>query len=562
MPVRSVIDIDLDSAKFERFKALFDEYTKQLAKTPDIWKNANKEQQATAQVFERRTAALLAQNQIIHEGSEEDKNRLTRLGHSERLWTSMAHSSAAMAKNVLDIGAGVLKWGAIIGGGLLGGALFGLDRLGSATSSERRSSMGLGLSIGQQQAFATNFSRFVNPDSFLSGISTAVGDISKRGPLYSLGVDPTNKSTEQVALATLRALQGKARATDADKLGILAASYGLSDYGIGTEELRRLRQPGSELSDQFAHYGKDVAAFNVGDDTAKKWQDFTTQMNRAGETIFRVFVNGLGPLAEPLEHLSGSLVKFLETMMKAPVIERGINSLAAWLDNFSGELAAPKFLRDVEMFVSDVGALAHAIHGAVDWLKGVPNVKAQPGAAVLGGVQGATNAEWRSKFLASYVAGTASKSDYLQLLSETEQQFKLPAGTLAKQWQLESSSAFNPKDSSTGAQGPFQFMPGTARSLGINPKDPLQAAFGAGEYDAELLSRYHGDMKKALAAYNYGEGNLDKVIATHPRDWQNYVPKETQNYVSAIAPGSGGVRIEINNNTGGNAVAVASALGE
>jgi hypothetical protein len=45
--LKSVIDIDIDDAKFQRFKALFDKYQAALAKTPDMWAKANKEQRAT-----------------------------------------------------------------------------------------------------------------------------------------------------------------------------------------------------------------------------------------------------------------------------------------------------------------------------------------------------------------------------------------------------------------------------------------------------------------------------------------------------------------------------------
>lgn len=547
MPVKSVIDIDLDDQKFARFKELFDKYSEVLAKTPGMWKSASKEQHAMSTAFERQTASILAQVALSKESDDAEKKRLERLGTSDRLWTNISHSSSTIAKNVLDIGAGVLKWGSIIGGGLLGGALFGLDRLGQSTSNERRSATGLGLSIGQQQAFGTNFSRFVDTSSFLSGINTAVSDVSKQGPLYALGVNP-NQSTEAVALDTLKALQRKARSTPENQLGILASAYGTSNFGIGAEDLRRLRAPGTELEDQFGHYRQDVKAFGIGDDTARKWQDFTTQLSRAGETIQKIFVDGLGPLTGPLEHLSAALVKTLSTMMeKGGPIENGINLLAEWIENFSLKVASDRFQHGVDNFMQAIGDMARVMHNVahpydttVDWT----SRKIEGGIKAVSGF--ISNPPWEKKV-------------YLKRLAELDDIWGLPADTLERQFQKESSGNFHVKDNASGHMGVFQFDAATAKRFGIDPHNPYQSAEAAAQYDSELRDKYGGDLQKALAAYN-GAGHLDQIIRDHPSDWLKYTKPETQNYVGAIAPGSAGVRIEINNNTGGNAVVAASQL--
>jgi hypothetical protein len=246
-------------------------------------------------------------------------------------------------------------------------------------------------------------------------------------------------------------------------------------------------------------------------------------------------------------------------MAPGGLMDKAITNVSSWLDKFAGTLETPAFLESVRNFVSDVGVMAHAIREAIDWIKGVPAVKDQPGAAALGGVQGAINAQWRENFLKN-----PNVNDYLGLLAETGQQFHLPAGMLEKQFQMESGGNLHPGTSTAGAQGPFQFMPGTAKSLGIDPNDPLQAAYGAGQLDAELMKHYHGDVAKTLAAYNIrgGQGRLDKIINAHQTDWLLYTPVETQKYVSrglnAQAPG---IVININNNTGGSAIVSASQLG-
>ena len=61
MTVKSIIDVDVNDGKFQRFHELFQRYNDELAKTPNAWKAAGAEQAAMATQFERMTAAMMAQ---------------------------------------------------------------------------------------------------------------------------------------------------------------------------------------------------------------------------------------------------------------------------------------------------------------------------------------------------------------------------------------------------------------------------------------------------------------------------------------------------------------------
>lgn len=82
--------------------------------------------------------------------------------------------------------------------------------------------------------------------------------------------------------------------------------------------------------------------------------------------------------------------------------------------------------------------------------------------------------------------------------------------------------------SHAGARGLMQLMPATAEELGVKDSfDPHQNLLGGSRYLKQLLDKYDGDLDHALAAYNWGQGNVDR----HGLD---KMPEETRNYIAKI----------------------------
>jgi membrane-bound lytic murein transglycosylase D len=149
----------------------------------------------------------------------------------------------------------------------------------------------------------------------------------------------------------------------------------------------------------------------------------------------------------------------------------------------------------------------------------------------------------------------AAKPDYLSRMTERSNKYlyHIVEEIEARKMPMELAllpfieSAFNPQAvSSARASGMWQFMPATGKSFDLkqnafrDDRRDVQASTRAALDYLERLHKMFGDWHLALAAYNWGEGNVGKAIARNkraglPTGYTDLnMPMETRMYVPKL----------------------------
>lgn len=115
---------------------------------------------------------------------------------------------------------------------------------------------------------------------------------------------------------------------------------------------------------------------------------------------------------------------------------------------------------------------------------------------------------------------------HLQALYHFADQYGVPRNIAYALIRQESGGNPNAR-SPVGAEGYTQLMPGTAKGLGVNPRDPIDNLRGGMMYLGHLIKSFGGNIRMALAGYNAGPGAVKRYGGIPPY-------AETQNYVKRV----------------------------
>jgi hypothetical protein len=547
--VKSIIDISVNDGEFQRFHALFQQYTKHLSATPAAWANIAKAQGKSASAFQDLVALEVQSmgHQKMMLQVQQAAARTTRTNAD--VWRDMARTTKTVAGNITGATLQLAKWSGIVGvvGGLVGaGGLFGIERLAQGVASRRQSSMGLGVGTGEQQSFQNAFGRVVDTDSFLAAINAQMHSASGKASLFgALGPGANlNGSTADVAARVLEHARALAKSSNPNFDVETMKAHGL-DQSMSLQDFQRLRGTSdAEFADLKRRNASNVGAFGVDSRTQLAYQNFMTTLDAAGTNIQNAFVVGVGHLIPGLEHLSNAAVKVVDAFLKSPALEKWLDKAGAGLEKFASYVGTDEFANNVQSLVQHIGAAADWLEAHASWFMSPDKPS---GAHISDRVRawhqlagekdiadiksGGTPGIW-GKIKSAISPGGMSFDQLVALVGKKE------GGTTGKA---------NP----WGAVGYYQIKPGTAREFGIDPatlytKEGNEAA--ARKILRTYAERFNGNLTEILAAYNQGSGagNVFKRSGDNPAS----LKPEGRKYIQ----GSTGVHVTIENAAGSSFV--------
>lgn len=678
MPV-SVLDIDVRDESFRKFQALFDKYQTALGKMPAAWdkvdktivtvtestedageaiddaadsvddlnekidetsdkidaaeKNARKMQRSvrTVKVEASQThknfvdlgASLMAQQEILHKSTLEQMKMTQAVGHTNSQVDVLERKTKGVAKHLRDAVSSVVKWSTIssLATGLLGaGSLWGIERLASNAGAARRSSMGLGITSGEEQSFGINFQRLFDPNSVLANVQSARNDPSKYAVFSNLGLNPMSGASN-AELANQMTLRAK---SVYDQGGMpMARAMGLDQIYSEQDLVRLHKMTVQEITDLQAKHAQDQKTLTVNDKLLERWQDLTRSLSISGQKLENVFIRDLGRLAEPIARLSDAFSEAVDKVMRSENLEKWIDDLARGIESLATWLSGPGPENTFKWFMRKLDELATALGNVSNWFVrnfGGGEIEDRPGktAHIANGGGGSAPSTFgnavtgfRRHFWDDPGATPSARTEAERFnaahareqqaaLRYAEDQRLLPVGAMGGIYKAESSNGTDLSTSSAGARGPFQLMAATAAQYGVkNPDDFGESSRGAADY-FNYLYHYNnatkGSLLRSEAGYNWGEGNVADLIngtnitgknkqagTPHPDDWQHYLPDETKKYLVKVtmrtaeiqrqqgqqlvlgggrggAGGNANVTVNINNNTAANVTTQAAQV--
>lgn len=320
----------------------------------------------------------------------------------------------------------------------------------------------------------------------------------------------------------------------ASQMGISEDTFNLLKQG--PEAVERYRQAQARLADEQAKASGPMEALRKKLDTLKNnFEAIGVKILTSLMPQFDRFANWVSEHQNDIERWANQAVEAIKAFVKWA--DALVQSLGGWKVVLGG-LIALKIMSIVSPLVS-LGAALLNIGVALGTIGGATGIaalgvlaklaaKLGVGAALLFHSEGLNQGEDAELARRRRGGGGRSASGKLDdssgMFAQLEKKYGLPAGVLDSMWAQESRRGKNML-SPKGAKGHFGFMDGTARQYGVtDPNDLAQSADGAARMLKDLMKSNNGSLPLALAAYNWGQGNLNrKGLGNAPMETLNYM---------------------------------------
>ena len=367
MAAKIEIAVDVADSAFTAFATKFKAYSEKLDATPGAMAKVSRSSEESAVHFEALAAAVSDQADAIAKIASGSVTMRQNSEATARHWQGLRLSTQGVATNIKEATVSLLKWTGVtslvagIAGGIAG---YGFSNVAESVSGSRTAAMGLGATYGGRSSFLVNFRRMTDPEGFLSRVNE-VEHRADNVPLRALGLSQQQAQGDTADVAANAVLQLKRLVDNVKDPRFLADTLraNRADELISLNQAQALRSMSpQEVQQLVASYRQDKGRLSLGDDTQKKYQDFTTRMSAATKKIENTFIKRLGALTPGMTKLTVSFDHVVDVLMKKDgPLSQWLGKLNEGVEWLAKNIDTPEFQTKVESFVSGIGKVASAV---------------------------------------------------------------------------------------------------------------------------------------------------------------------------------------------------------
>jgi hypothetical protein len=517
--IKIPVSVD-DDGGMDAFLAKLQAAHESIQALPDAWKDHHREMTSATRTtrsdpFEEFARAssdpkLTGQSSFISKFEHATLNSRKDWAKIERSVETTHRFMSGLAQMAIGFGAFARGVGALGGVGV---AAFGaVAKASDSLADKNKSSRSLGLDIGKEQAFQSDYQQFGLGEGDLQSMAEARADIKRWKPLIAAGIstdeiqhgdlvdltaDFARKASEQYAAWQKAGLPA----------GTLAETYGFNQI-LSNEQLRT----GASYTDdvwqrQHQKYEEDWPRMAVDRQTADQATQFKSHLESNWDSITNQLEKSLVRLAPEFEQLGDAATDLTLKWIRAAEPEiKGLADAAINPHPPGSEKSTERVARGMEM--------------EGDWLRShIPGLKN----AFNGG--------------AADQKGFTADPDRLQHMTALEQWYHMPKGYLAAHEYVESRNGKHLIGKDGKYLGAFQFDEPTAKQYGVDRYDEYSSEVGAAQKLHDLYVKY-GSWDKASAAFD-GFRGLDADIKRYGDKWREHISEfqrgtETTDYLTSM----------------------------
>ena len=377
MPVKPILEIEINDAAFRRFYELFEQYAAEVKDMPAAWQSvgdamgeSGKALEGGAMSAKEALALAAAQAGVVAEAISEASKAQGTLEQKTHATTSkmnaLGKSVKGIAGTITSIGGWILKIGAMGGIGAIFSGL-GFGDLVDQAFSRYRSAGRLGVSTGLLASFQANAQQFLGT-SALESAAAAQNTLQSIPWLRALGISyrrALGMNPADLAFTELRHAAEAYRRNPAIFSNTPAGIAYTQHLGGNLGDVRNAALHMRALRIAQERTRADQSALNIDQQAARAMIAFKIALDKAGFKIQTALINNLASLAPVLQRITIDVTNFIVGFVKSKTFNATLHELEV---NLQGMV---KFLEQVDW--KKIGGEIQAFAKMVGWL--IPSKK-------------------------------------------------------------------------------------------------------------------------------------------------------------------------------------------